>query len=586
MPGKELNPKEVAAALNEVALLLELKGENPFRVRAYANAARSMETLENDLRTLVEGGRLKELPGIGEGMARQITELATVGKLDLLEELRRTIPPGHREILQIPGLGPKKIKALYDALQITTVGELEYACLENRLVTLQGFGHKTQEKILKGIEQLKRYQGRYRYGEVIPAAEAILSMTLSYPKVLRASLAGSVRRKMETVGNINVVLGTSNPAEVRKGLTEMPEAEAVGLRIHSSGRLILRGGIEIDLQATSDTLFPHSLFHLTGSLAHWNAMVARARAVGFDLDENGLRRGDRLIPCKEEEEIFRALGLDFIPPELRENEGEIEAAEIHQIPRLVEGRDLRGTFHVHSSYSDGTNSIRRVAETGKKMGLSYIGLSDHSQSARYAGGLSPATLRKQWEEVDRVNETLGGLYIFKGTESDILADGSLDYEETLLREFDFVIASVHSHFNMTSQEMTRRVVAALRNPHTTILGHPTGRLLLAREPYAINMESVIDEAAREGVAIELNAHPFRLDLDWRLCRYAKERGVKVAINPDSHEEAGLEDLRFGIGIARKGWLEAADVLNTMNLEEMKAFLKRRKPWTRHRTRKG
>jgi DNA polymerase (family 10) len=306
-------------------------------------------------------------------------------------------------------------------------------------------------------------------------------------------------------------------------------------------------------------------------------MLERAKAMGLKLSEEGLYRNGRPISCQEEGGIFNALGLDFIPPELRENQGEIEASEVHQLPRLIEEHDIKGIFHVHSFDSDGKNSIRRLAQASKEMGFSYMGLSDHSQSARYAGGLSHERLQKQWKEIDQVNQEMEGLAILKGIESDILPDGSLDYEGSILREFDFVIASVHSHFNMSREEMTQRVIKALRNPYTTILAHPTGRLLLAREPYAIDMISIVDEASRSGVAIELNAHPYRLDIDWRLCKYAKEKGVKIAINPDAHDEKGLKDTYYGVGIGRKGWLEPGDILNAMDFEEMKAFLGRRKP---------
>jgi DNA polymerase (family 10) len=576
MPAKTPDNKGVGNALREVALLLELKGENPFKVRAYSNAARSIEILEEEVRAIIHEGRLKEIEGVGEALAQHITELVETGKLQLLEELKKTIPPGHLEMLKIPGLGPKKIKALSDTLHIQTIGELEYACSENRLVELQGFGQKTQEKILKGIQQVKKYQGRYLFGDVISTADAILEKIRSHPKVLRANLAGSLRRKMEIVGNINLVVSTHHPHDVLTAVSKFPEVEVVQFRDKGSGRYSLASGVEIDLQTTSEQDFPHRLYHLTGSLSHRNAMSKRTKALNLELNEHGLLRNARPILCKEEKEIFEVLGVDFIPPELREDQGEIEAAEMHQLPPLIRDQDIQGVFHVHSLFSDGTSSVKTMAEAAKKMGFSYMGLSDHSQSARYAGGLTLEKLRKQWEEVDRLNEELKGFHIFKGTESDILPDGSLDYEEPVLKQFDFIIASVHSHFNMTLEDMTQRVIKALRNPCTTILGHPTGRLLLAREPYAIDMISVIDEAARTGVAIELNAHPYRLDIDWRLCKYGKEKGLKIAINPDAHHEEGLRDTFYGVGIGRKGWLEPGDVLNTLSLEEMKEFLKEKK----------
>ena len=578
MVKQAIDNKRVSTLLEEVALFLELKGENPFKVKAYSHAARTIEILEEDLGVTIREGRLQEIRGIGEALAQHITELVTTGRLQLHEDLKNSIPPGHLEMLKIPGLGPKKIKALHDRLHIKTVGELEYACLENRLVDLQGFGQKSQEKILQGIQQVKRYLGQYLYGEVISPAREVLKKILSHPKVIRGNLAGSLRRKMEVVRNINLVLSTDRPEEVLSAFSKLPEVEVVQSNDKGGGRTLLLSGVEVDLRITSDHTFPYALFCFTGSLAHWTSMLERAKGMGLQLSEEGLHRNGRSISCKEEEGVFNALGLDFIPPELRENRGEIEASEIHRLPRLVEEHDIKGIFHVHSSYSDGTNSIRKMAQASKEMGFSYIGFSDHSQSARYAGGLSRERLQKQWEEIDQLNQEMEGFTIFKGIESDILPDGSLDYEGSILKEFDFVVASVHSHFNMSQEEMTQRVVKAIRNPYTTILAHPTGRLLLAREPYAIDMMLIIDEASRSKVAIELNAHPYRLDIDWRLCKYAKEKGVKIAINPDAHEEKGLKDTYYGVGIGRKGWLEPENILNAMDLGDMKSFLERRKPF--------
>ncbi len=576
MVNQAIDNKRVSAVLEEAALFLELKGENPFKVKAYSHAARTIEILEEDLRVTIREGRLREIKGIGEALAQHITELVTTGRLQLHENLKNSIPPGHLEMLKIPGLGPKKIKVLHDRLQIKTVGELEYACLENRLVDLQGFGQKSQEKILQGIQRVKRYQGQYLYGGVIAPAQEVLKKILSHPKVIRGNLAGSLRRKMEVVRNINLVLSTFRPEEVLSAFSKLPEVEVVQSNDKAGGRAFLLSGVEVDLRITSDQTFPYALFCFTGSLAHWTSMLERAKGMGLQLSEEGLYRNGRSISCKEEEGIFNALGLDFIPPELRENRGEIEASEIHLLPRLIEEHDIKGIFHVHSSYSDGTNSIRKMAHASKEMGFSYIGFSDHSQSARYAGGLSRERLQKQWEEIDQLNQEMEGFHVFKGIESDILPDGSLDYEGSILKELDFVVASVHSHFNMSREEMTQRVIKAIRNPHTTILAHPTGRLLLAREPYAIDMMPIIDEASRSKVAIELNAHPYRLDIDWRLCKYAKEKGVKIAINPDAHEEKGLKDTYYGVGIGRKGWLEPGDILNAMGLGEMKSFLERRR----------
>ena len=577
MAGRGTAHQWVSAVLKEIALLLELKDENPFKVRAYSNAARSLEILEEDLDKVIQQDRLNEIEGIGKTLVQQITELVRTGRLPFYEELKSSVPPGHLEMLKIPGLGPKKIKALYDALDIKTVGELEYACMENRLIEIEGFGPKTQEKIFQGIQQIKKYQGRYLYGEVIKSAEELLGNLRSHPHIIRADLAGSLRRRVEVVRNINLIASTPRPEEILNFMSKLPGVERIQWGGPDSRRLWLFSGVEVDLRVSKDQIFPYRLYHLTGSLNHWSHMGKRAQAMGLEFGKEGLRRESNPIPCKEEEEIFPLLGLDFIPPELRENQGEIEAAETHRLPRLIENHDIQGTFHVHSHYSDGKNSIKSMAEAAKKMGFSYMGLSDHSQSARYAGGANIQKLEKQWEDVDTLNKEMEGFHIFKGTESDILSDGSLDYDETILKEFDFVIASVHSHFSMPLEEMTQRVIKALRNPYTTILGHPTGRLLLAREPYAIDMIRIIDEAARRGVAIELNAHPYRLDIDWRLCKYAKEKGVKIAINPDAHDEEGLKDTVIGVGIGRKGWLEPQDLINAMDLATIKDFLRKRKP---------
>ncbi len=577
MVEQVIDNKGLVIVLEEVALFLELKGENPFKVKAYSYAARTIETLEEDLGAMIRQGRLKEIRGIGEGLAQHITELVATGRLQLHEDLKNSIPPGHLEMLKIPGLGPKKIKALYDKLNTKTLGELEYACLENRLVDLQGFGQRSQEKILQGIQQIKRYHGQYLYGEVIGPAREILQKILSHPGVLRGNLAGSVRRKMEVVRNINLVLSTQRPQEVLSAFSRLPEVEVAQSDDKSGGHYLLPSGVKIDLRIVPDPTFPYALFCFTGSSAHWASMVERAKGMGLTLSEERLHRNGRFIPCKEEEGIFDALGLDFIPPELRENQGEIEISGVHRLPRLLEEGDIKGIFHVHSGYSDGRSSIRSMARRSKEMGFSYMGLSDHSQSARYAGGLISERLEKQWEEIAQVNQEMEGFTILKGIESDILPDGSLDYEESILKEFDFVIASVHSSFHLSREEMTQRVIKAIRNPYTTILAHPTGRLLLAREPYAIDLVRIIDEASRSGVAIELNAHPYRLDIDWRMCKYAKEKGVKISINPDAHEEEGLKDTYYGVGIARKGWLEPGDILNAMDAGEIKAFLDRRKP---------
>ena len=565
-------PKDVIRILEEIGVLLELKGESPFKSIAYANAARRLETLEEDLDELVRRGGLTSIKGIGDALSRKITELVTTGRLEYYEKLKASVPPGHLEMLRIPGLGPKKIRALYEKLSIETLGELEYACMENRLVELPGFGARTQEKILTGIEHLKRYKERHLCSEAMEAAEPLLAKLLIHPGVVEASLAGSLRRGNETVKDIDLVAASSDPEALSQWFASLADVESVIGRGDTKVSVFLKAGINVDLRIVSAQEFPFALHHFTGSKEHNVAMRGRAKQLGIKMNEYGLFRGEALLPCKSEEKVFAALGLAWVPPELRENTGEIEAAETGEMPSLVQMKDIRGIFHIHTTASDGSSTLEAIVEAAKKMGLEYIGITDHSESAFYAGGLTPAEVRKQHRAIDALNRRNPAFRIFKGIEADILPDGRLDYDDATLESFDFVIAAVHSNFGMGGDEMTERLIKALANRHTTILAHPTGRLLLAREPYALDLERVIDAAAEHGKVIELNANPHRLDLDWRHCKYAKRQGARIAVNPDAHHAEGLADMRYGLNIARKGWLEAQDIINCMSLVEMTAFL--------------
>ena len=565
-------PKDVIRILEEIGVLLELKGESPFKAIAYSNAARQLETLDEDLDELVRRGGLTSIKGIGDALSRKITELVTTGRLEYYEKLKASVPPGHLEMLRIPGLGPKKIRALHEKLSIETLGELEYACLENRLVELPGFGARTQQKILIGIEHLKRYKERHLCSDALEAAEPLLAKLLGHPGVVSASLAGSLRRGNETVKDIDLVAAASDPAGLSQWFASLADVESVTAHGDTKVSVFLKAGINADLRIVSPQEFPFALHHFTGSREHNVAMRGRARQMGLKMNEYGLLRDEALLPCRSEEEIFAALGLAWVPPELRENMGEIEAAETGVMPSLVEMKDIRGIFHIHTTASDGSSTLEAVVEAAKKMGLEYIGITDHSESAFYAGGLTADEIRRQHRAIDALNREDPAFRIFKGIEADILPDGRLDYDEATLESFDFVIAAVHSHFGMSAEEMTKRVLKALENRHTTILAHPTGRLLLAREPYALDLERIIDAAAERGKVIELNANPHRLDLDWRHCRYAKRQGARIAVNPDAHHADGLRDIRYGLNIARKGWLEAPDIINCMGLAEMGAFL--------------
>ena len=566
--------KDVIRILEEIGVLLELKGESPFKSIAYANAARRLESLDEDLDALVSRGALTSIKGIGEALSRKITELVTTGRLEYYEKLKASVPPGHLEMLRIPGLGPKKIRALHEKLSIETLGELEYACMENRLVELPGFGARTQEKILAGIEHLKRYRERRLCSEALAAAEPLLAKLQGHPGVVEASMAGSLRRGNETVKDIDLVAAANDPEALSSWFASQPDVESVIARGATKVSVFLKAGINADLRIVSPREYPFALHHFTGSKEHNVAMRGRAKQLGIKMNEYGLFRDDALLTCRSEQEVFAALGLAWVPPELRENTGELEAAETGVMPSLVEMKDIRGIFHIHTTASDGASTLEALVAAAKRMGLEYIGITDHSESAFYAGGLTPEDVRKQHRAIDALNRRDPAFRIFKGIEADILPDGRLDYDEATLGSFDFVIAAVHSHFGMSGEEMTRRILRALENRRTTILAHPTGRLLLAREPYALDLERVIDAAAALGKVIELNANPHRLDLDWRHCKYAKRQGARIAVNPDAHHVEGLADMRYGLSIARKGWLEAPDIINSMGLEEMTAFLEK------------
>ncbi|MBN1475074.1 MAG: DNA polymerase/3'-5' exonuclease PolX [Syntrophaceae bacterium] len=567
-----LTKETVIQVLEEIAVLLELTGENPFKSRAYQNAARNLEKIDTDLNELVEKNKLSEIEGIGEAISKKLSELMQTGKLEYYEKLKASVPPGHLEMLRIPGLGPKKIHTLYEQLGIKDVGELEYACLENRLVELKGFGKKTQDNILAGIAKFKVYKERRLYAEVAAEADVLLNYLKKEKNILSISIAGSLRRGNETIKDIDILAATKNPEKLAGHFTSYKQMESVIASGETKVSVVLESGINADLRIVTPDEYSYALHHFTGSKEHNTAMRGRAKDMGLKMNEYGLFRGEKNIKCKNEEELFAALGLQFIEPELRENMGEIQAAEKNELPKLVEEKDVRGIFHVHTNFSDGGESLENMAQAAKKMGLAYIGISDHSRSAAYAGGLKEDDIKKQHELIDELNKKLKPFHIFKGIESDILPDGSLDYDAKTLERFDFVIAAVHSNFNMSVADMTARLTKALQNKYTTMLAHPTGRLLLSREPYAVNMEKIIETAAKFGKAIELNANAHRLDLDWRHCIYAKRKGVKIAINPDAHQIAGLHDVSFGIKIARKGWLSKEDCLNCMDLQKIKEYL--------------
>ena len=561
--------------LEEIGALLEIKGENPFKARAYYTAAKTLSGID-DLNEVIKGKRLREINGIGEAIAGKVEEYVETGRMTYFEELIKQVPETLLELLEIPNLGPKKIKVLFDDLGITNVGELEYACKENRLVSLPGFGEKTQGKILRGIEFVKRHKGEYLVGDVYSLAYGIREKLQAVAKGSSVEVCGSIRRRKEIVRDIDILVGGGDAPSITSFFTSLPEVGEIIVSGETKTSCRLKSGIEADLRIVNSEEFPYALMYFTGSKEHNVKLRGIAKKKGFKLNEYGLFDGEKLIKVKNEDEIYRMLGLASIVPELREDKGEIEAAGQGELPRLVEMGDIKGAFHIHTEFSDGIDSIEKIVQAAKHLGFTYIGISDHSKSAYYAGGLKIEDLHRQWEIIDTLNARETDFHIFKGIESDILPDGSLDYDEAILERFDFVIGSIHSSFHLKRDEQEARIIKAMNNPSMTILGHPTGRLLLSRDGYDVDMRTIIDVAARTGTIIELNASPYRLDIDWRYMKQAKEKGVMISINPDAHAAAGLAEMFYGIGIARKGWQEKKDILNTRTFAEIVDLLKQRK----------
>ncbi|MBI3019221.1 MAG: DNA polymerase/3'-5' exonuclease PolX [Deltaproteobacteria bacterium] len=569
-----MDKQKVAEVLEEMAVLLELKDENPFKIRAFQNGARAVESLEEDLEKLIQENRLTSVKGIGEHMAKTIKELVETERSKEHAQLKKEFPEGVLAMLTIQGLGPKKVKVLYQKLHLKSIPELEKACHDHKLLKIEGFGEKTEENILKGIEYLKKNIGKHLFPKAQEEAQKLANYLSSSSKVKHISIAGSLRRCKDSIKDIDIVVSSDHPQDVMKIFTAYPFTDRILAQGDTKSSIILQSGINVDLRVVSDTEYPFALLYFTGSKEHNTVMRGIAKDKNLKLNEYGLFKGTKSVPCKTEADIFKALELSYIEPELRENSGEIEAAQAKKLPTdLVEFKDLKGTFHNHTTESDGANTLEQMVEKAMSLELDYLGISDHSQAAYYANGLKPDRVKKQWKAIDHLNTKLKNFKILKGTEVDILPDGSLDFPDSLLAEFDFVIASVHSKFKMSEKDMTQRITKALKNKHVTMIGHPTGRLLFEREGYPVNLLELVNVASDYGKAMELNSHPARLDIDWKICKYAKSKGVPVSINPDAHRTSGIEVLKFGVGIARKGWLAKKDVLNTRPLKEIEKFLK-------------
>ncbi len=580
-----MDKERVAEILVEIGTLLELKGENPFKTRAYLNGARIIEGLNEPLKKIVEEERLGELKGIGDALQQKITELVTTGKLKYYDELKASVPAGLVAMLDIPGLGPKKIIALNKHLAVDSVEKLEAACKAGKVAELDGFGEKTQTKLLEGIAHRRLYALRSRLDDALNVAEPVLESLRQHPDVIRCSTAGSLRRWRETIGDVDFLVSSKQPANVIEYFVAQPGILSVSAKGDTKASVILEGGIQADLRVVTDEEFPFALAYFTGSKEHNIVMRQRAIARGLRLNEYGLfkskeetRDPQLRVACATEEEIYSALDLAYVPPEMREDHGEFDAAEKGKLPRLIEWTDLKGALHNHSTWSDGHNTLEEIAAHMEELGLQYWGVSDHSRASFQAKGLDPERVGAQIKAIAALNKKIadGGsdFRLLTGSEVDVLKD-KLDFDDDLLAELDVVVASLHVP-SSDEAENTKRLIRAAENKYVHMLGHLTGRLLLDREAYPVNQEAVIDACAETGTWIELNCNPWRMDLDWRKWFYARSKGVKCVINPDAHRNHHVDYLRLGAGVARKAWLTKADVINTLPLDKLRKELAKKR----------
>ena len=573
-----MEKNDIASVLDEIATFMELTGENPFKIRAYSAGARILENMTEDLGELIDGGKLADIPGLGEALVDKITTLRRDGVLPFHQKLKASIPAGLLEVMQIPGLGPKKVRALWTLLAVEDLAKLKEVCESGAVAELKGFGAKTQDKILEGIKNRIAYGKRHRWYEAAAIAEPILAGLRSLPQVSLAESAGSLRRARETVGDLDFLVASSEPKPIMDWFVAYPGVKEVTAHGETKSSVRFENGLQADLRVVPAEQFYFALHHFTGSKEHNVAMRHRALGRGLSMSEWGFKSVDEksVAPgAKNEEEVFQALGLPWIPPELREGNGEIDAAEAGQLPKLVQLSDLRGVFHNHTTESDGDHTLDQMAAAAEAHGWDYLGISDHSKSSFQAGGLDEARLAKQLEDIAKLNASKKyRVRVLSGSEVDILKDGTLDFSDDVLARLDFVVASVHTLFTLDREAQTARIIKAIENEHVDMVGHLTGRLLNKREPYDVDIAKVIDAAAANDTIIELNANPWRLDLDWRWWRRAAEKGVLCSINPDAHDIDQLAFAAHGVRIARKGWLTPEQVLNTRSLPEVLSWLGR------------
>ena len=575
-----MDKNDIIGVLDLIGTMLEIKGENPFKVRAYFSGSRTLQTLEEDLGTVIEEGRLGDIPGIGKALTEKIEKLFTTGELEFLDKLKASVPDGLLELLEVPGLGGKKINALHKKLGIDSIESLTQACNDGRVAELKGFGTKTQDKILSGIENREAYAARHLWWDARRVADRILPGLQGLPEVDRVEAAGSLRRGMETVGDLDFLVASSKPEPIMEWFTQMEGIVEVTAHGDTKSSVRFEGGMQADLRVVPPEQFYFALHHFTGSKDHNVRMRQKALSMGLSLSEWGLRpeeekdssRSKGTVEAHSEEDIFKTLGLAYIPPSLREGMGEVEAAEKNELPELLELEDLRGCFHNHTTASDGRNTLEEIAAEADKRGWQYLGVADHSKSSFQANGLDEARLEKQVEAIRALNESGSfSSHIFAGSEVDILSGGTLDFSDSVLETLDYVVASVHNGLTQDEETMTSRIIKALEHPKVTMLGHVSGRLLLKREASKMNIQKIIDAAIANHKIIELNANPMRLDMDWRHWRKAAEKGLLCAINPDAHALPHYDFQLTGVNIARKGWLTRKHVFNTRSLGEVTQY---------------
>jgi DNA polymerase (family 10) len=564
----------VADILYMIADLLDLKGENFFKIRAYRIAAQTIEALDEDVEKLVNQSRLESIPGVGEALAKKITELVQTGKIEYLERLKKEMPPGLIDLLSIPGLGPKKVAALYKNLGITNTQTLRDAANKGELRALEGFGEITERNILRGIQLREKTSGRVLLNVAYEDGTRYLSYLKRCTQIEKISVAGSLRRMKETIGDLDILISSKNPKTVMQYFVSYPEVARVLAKGPTKSSVLLNDNLQVDLRVVEEKSYGAALQYFTGSKDHNVTLRGLAIRKGFKLNEYGLfdKNTGKYIAGKTEEDIYKNIGFPYIDPELRENRGELEAAKKKKLPHLVGYDEINGDFHIHSSWSDGNDSIETIASVAQQHQYSFIGITDHSQSLKIANGLSEDRIQKKLEEINTINKKYPDLRILCGTECDIKTDGTLDYSNKILKQFDFVYIAIHTAFKMDKETMTKRIIKGMDNEHADFLAHPTGRLIGKREAYEVDIEQIIDTAKETDTRLEINSFPDRLDLDDAHVKLAKEHGVSFVLGTDSHSINHLDFMRFGIATARRGWLEKEEILNTYSLKDIEKIL--------------